>query len=78
MSITHKKMIVRLYSFGAIRRGDWLIKVSSAFDQILVITYHQTKYQSSTRVFNNEIEAVHYVETLLNGGADPFFEHDKK
>jgi hypothetical protein len=70
-------MIVKLVSFGAIRRGDWLIKVSGAFDQVLVIAYHQTKYQSRVRVFTNEVEAVYYVETLLNGGADPFFSHDE-
>jgi hypothetical protein len=77
MIIILKKMIVRLYSFGAIRKGDWLIKVSSAFDQILVIAYHQTKYQSRVKVFNNEIEAVYYVETLLSGGADPSFSHSE-
>lgn len=70
-------MIVKLVSFGAIRRGDWLIKVSGAFDQVLVIAYHQTKYQARVKVFTNEVEAVHYVETLLNGGADPFFSHDE-
>jgi protein involved in temperature-dependent protein secretion len=70
-------MIVKLYSFGAIRRGDWLIKVSAAFDQILVIAYHQTRYQSRVKCFRNEIEAVYYVETLLAGGADPSFSHDE-
>lgn len=77
MIIILKKMIVSLFSFGAIRRGDWLVKVSAAFDQILVIAYHQTKYQSRVKCFTNEVEAVHYVETLLNGGVDPFFSHDE-
>jgi hypothetical protein len=70
-------MIIKLVSFGAIRKGDWIIKVSGAFDQVLVIAYHQTKYQARVRCFTNEIEAVYYVETLLAGGPDPFFPHDE-
>jgi len=77
MSTTPGQMIVKLVSFNTIRKGDWLVKVSGAFDQVLVVAYHQTKYQSRVRCFTNEVEAVYYVETLLNGGADPFFSQDE-
>lgn len=76
MNIIHK-MIVNLISLGAIRRGDWVVKVSGAFDQMLVVAYHQTKYQCRVKCFTNEIEAVYYVESILLNGPDPTFPHDE-
>lgn len=63
--------VVRLFSFGPFKRDDWIIKVSSAFDQVIVIAYHQTKYQGTIQCFTNEIEAVMYVEYLIKNGTTP-------
>lgn len=63
--------VVSLFSFGPVRRNDWLIKVSAAFDQVIVIAYHQTKYQGIVKCFTDELEAVLYVEYLITHGTTP-------
>jgi hypothetical protein len=61
-------MIVRLVSINAIRKGDWIVKVSQAFDQIVVVAYHATRYEGHVKFFLCEQEAIIYVETLLLKG----------
>jgi hypothetical protein len=63
--------IIKLISFGTIRKDDWLIKISTTLDQILVCAYHRTTYQGQIRLFKNELEAVMFVEYLLLNGVDP-------
>jgi len=68
---------IKLYSFNPIRKDDWIIKVSTALDQVIVVAYHQTKYQSEVRGFTNEVEAVYYVENILMRGSGSSFSHDE-
>jgi hypothetical protein len=59
--------IIKLVSFGPIKRGDWVVKVSYALDHVLVIAYHLTNYSCEVRSFVNEYEAVMFVEYLITG-----------
>jgi hypothetical protein len=70
-------MLIKLYTFAPVRKGDWVVKVSSALDQILIVAYHTTKYSSQVRVFSNEIEAVCFLENLLNSGPSSSISHDE-
>lgn len=63
--------IIKLISFGTIRKDDWLVKISTTLDQILVCAYNCTTYQGQIRLFKNELEAVMFVEYLLLKGVDP-------
>jgi hypothetical protein len=75
-SITAKSLIVRLVSIQPIGKGDWIVKVSSAFDQILVVAYHITRYEGHVKCFTSELEAVVYVETLLLSGSSTYKQKD--
>ena len=64
-TLQRKMAVVKLTTFGPIRRGDWIVKVSAAFDQVIIVAYHITKYEFHIRCCTSEVEAVEYVEYLL-------------
>jgi hypothetical protein len=59
------KETVKIVSLDPVRRGDWVFKVSSYDEIILVHSFNAELHWSNIRFFDSEIMAHNFIEYLM-------------
>lgn len=59
------EMLTKSKSWSPISRNGWAIKFSTVGDNILLIFFSQYTAQTIIRHFNNEEDAIHFINYML-------------